>query len=245
MSTLIFAHRGASADRPENTLEAFALAIKYGADGFELDVHLTRDGHIVASRDYTINRVSDGTGTIEEMDLDILRQYNFAKYISGQKPCMIPTLTNVYELIADTKHIVNVELKTMERPYERMPEKLIQLEKEFNMTGRVLYSSVNHYSLQAIKEISPDAEVAPIYNIPLVKPWEYAKTLGASTIHPGFEVIKRNPQIVELCHQNGIKVNVYVPDDSPTEMEYLMKLGVNGILTNKPNVAYFVRDDLN
>ena len=67
--TKIFAHRGASAYAPENTMEAFELAAKQGADGIELDVHVTKDGEVVVTHDEKIDRVSNGSGFIMEMRL--------------------------------------------------------------------------------------------------------------------------------------------------------------------------------
>src|SRR5687767_1945290 len=68
------AHRGASALAPENTIEAFRLAVEAGAGGLELDVHLTRDGHIVVIHDATGDRTTSGTGAVSEMPLDELRR---------------------------------------------------------------------------------------------------------------------------------------------------------------------------
>ena len=70
--TKIFAHRGASAYAPENTVEAFALAMEQGADGIELDVQMTKDGQVVGIHDETIDRVSDGTGAVREYTLEEL-----------------------------------------------------------------------------------------------------------------------------------------------------------------------------
>src|SRR5919107_4043444 len=68
------AHRGASASAPENTLEAFRLAVRSDAGGLELDVHLTRDGHVVVIHDPTLNRTTDGTGAVAAMTLHELRE---------------------------------------------------------------------------------------------------------------------------------------------------------------------------
>ena len=67
MTTKIYGHRGASGYAPENTLEAFELAAKMGADGVELDVHLTKDGELVVTHDEEISRVSDGTGRVADL----------------------------------------------------------------------------------------------------------------------------------------------------------------------------------
>src|SRR5215210_2034266 len=70
------AHRGASASAPENTLEAFRIAVEAGAGGLELDVHLTRDGHVVVIHDDTVERTTGGTGSVAEMTFDELRAFD-------------------------------------------------------------------------------------------------------------------------------------------------------------------------
>lgn len=76
---MIFAHRGYSAKYPENSLLAFNKAVEYGADGFELDIHLTKDEQIVVIHDHTINRTTTGRGKIAEMSFDEIQQFNIKK----------------------------------------------------------------------------------------------------------------------------------------------------------------------
>ena len=153
MRTKIIAHRGASAYAPENTPAAFKLAIEQGADGLELDVHLTKDGEVVVAHDLQLERVSDGIGRICDYTLAELKQLNFNKTFPDSPRCVLPTLAEVYEMVAATERelVVNVELKTIEMLYPDMPEKLIQLEQKHGMAGRILYSSFNHYSLMALR----------------------------------------------------------------------------------------------
>lgn len=243
MQTKIFAHRGASADRAENTMEAFKLSMKHGADGVELNVHSTKDGHIVIIHDLTVDRVSTGRGIVSDFTLDELKRHSFSKLCPSQDLCPILTLEELYSILAEnTAFMVNVELKTMERQYPFMPEKLIQMESRHDMSGRVIYSSFNHHTLKTIKELSPESEIGLLYDNNMVEPWEYAKRMNAMAIHPNINAIKANPEIVEKCHENGIKVNVWTVDE-PTDIEAMMKLGVDGIMTRKPNIAYFLRDD--
>ena len=79
MKQYIYAHRGASGYAPENTLEAFELAIKQGAYGVELDVHITADGCLVVAHDETVDRCSDGSGLIARMTLRELKALHFNK----------------------------------------------------------------------------------------------------------------------------------------------------------------------
>ena len=73
-TTKVWAHRGASGYRPENTLEAFELAIRQGADGIELDVHTSADGELIVMHDENVDRVTDGTGLIKDMTLAQLKE---------------------------------------------------------------------------------------------------------------------------------------------------------------------------
>ena len=94
----VWAHRGAAAYAPENTLEAFELAIKMGADGVELDVHLSRDGEIVVAHDERVDRVSNGRGLIQEMTLSEIKELDFGVRFEAYRGAKAPTLREVYEL---------------------------------------------------------------------------------------------------------------------------------------------------
>jgi len=242
MKTKILAHRGASAYRPENTMEAFRLAVEQGADGFELDVHLSKDGHVIVTHDFTLERLSNGRGRVCDHDLADLKKLNFNKNILGWPVCETPTLAEVFALVADTSLIVNVELKTTEVFYPQMPAKLLQQAQEYGMAGRVTYSSFNHYSLMAIKQLNPEAKIELLYDLGLVDPWVYAKHLSATAINPHYLIVKALPDTVVRCRENGVKVNVWTIDD-PEDIALMLKLGVDSIITNKPDVALQIRKE--
>ena len=94
----VFAHRGASGYAPENTLEAFELAVRMGADGVELDVHMTRDGELVVAHDEALSRVSNGLGFIRDKTVAELKRLRFNKTHPEYPNATIPTLREVYEL---------------------------------------------------------------------------------------------------------------------------------------------------
>ena len=102
MKTKIWAHRGASGYAPENTLEAFELAIHQNADGIELDIQLTKDGEIVVAHDEKINRVTGKNGWIKDYTLKELKQLPFNRTHPEFTKACIPTLKEVYELISPT-----------------------------------------------------------------------------------------------------------------------------------------------
>lgn len=241
--TMIHAHRGASAYFPENTVEAFKAAIEQGADAIELDVHLSKDGYIVVAHDSRLERVSNGTGYINDYTLAELKLLNFNKLFPGSPVCSIPLLSEIFALVKPSVLTVNIELKTTERLYPELPEKLLALTKEYGMEDRVIYSSFNHYSLVQIKKIDPAAKIGLLYELGMVDPWIYANYVHADAIHPHYHVIAALPETVARCHESGVKVNVWTVDD-PDAVTLMLKCGVDGIITNKPDVAVAHRDTI-
>lgn len=171
--TEIFAHRGACGYEPENTMEAFALAVEQGADGIELDVQLTKDGKLVIFHDETIDRMCHGTGWVKDFTLEELRKYEVCSP-EGKKG-RIPTLREVLELVKPGNLKVNIELKTGIYWYPDIERLTVEEVKRQKMEERVIYSSFNHYSIQKLKEYAPEAETAYLYSDVILNVDEYAK----------------------------------------------------------------------
>jgi len=243
MKTMIHAHRGASSMYPENTMESFSAAIEQGADCIELDVHLTKDGHIVVAHDARLERVSNGSGYINDFTLEELKSLDFSRLFPSGPACRIPRLSEVFRLVKPSALMLNIELKTTERLYPELPEKLNAMACDYGMEERVIYSSFNHYSLQAIKKINASAKIGLLYELAMVDPWVYAKYTGADAIHPHYSVVAALPETVARCHENGVLVNVWTVDD-PQIIKLMLKCGVDGIITNKPDIAAACRNEL-
>jgi glycerophosphoryl diester phosphodiesterase len=109
------------------------------------------------------------------------------------------------------------------------------------MGERILYSSFNHYSLKEIKTRDPEAKIGLLYHLGMVDPWVYANYVGADAIHPHYFVIAALPETVERCHEHGVKVNVWTVDD-PQAIKLMLKCGVDGIITNRPDTAVACRN---
>ena len=106
--SIILGHRGASGYAPENTLEAFRLAMDMGADGFELDVHLSKDGELIVMHDERVDRTTDGSGLIQSFTLKELKTLDASNGMAQYKGANIPTLGELYDLIRDpfwSRHI--------------------------------------------------------------------------------------------------------------------------------------------
>lgn len=236
MSPRIIAHRGWSAKAPENTMAAFRLAMEFGVDGLELDVHLTRDGHVVICHDERLDRTTDGTGLIAELTLDEIRRFDagswFGPHYRGER---VPTLRELLEAVAESpwRGIINIELKTGVVRYPGIEEAVVRLLREFDLASRAIISSFNHYSLAEVRRIAKDIETGILYSAGLYEPWTYAARIGCRALHPlHFAAV---PEIIEGAHAHGFQVNVWTVDD-PLRAKALAAAGVDGIITNRPDV---------
>lgn len=230
------AHRGASAYAPENTMSAFKLALEMKADAIELDIHLTRDGHVVVTHDFAVDRTSNGTGFVKDMSLKELQKLDFGSWykpeFQGEK---IPLLEQVMDLAASTDIFLNIEIKANPGLYnEGVEKKLVELIKAFSMENRIIISSFNHYCLEEVKRLEPQIKTGILYSEVMYKPWEYAKGFHADAIHPHHNAL--HPGTVSNCIKNNVMVNVWTVD-KPDDIKRAIGLGVTGIISNVPDVV--------
>lgn len=234
-NTKVWAHRGASGYAPENTLEAFKLAVDMEADGIELDVQLSKDGELVVIHDEEIDRTSNGKGFVKDYTLKELKKFNFNNSNSNYDNAKIPTLREVFELLKSTEMIINVELKTGVFFYEGIEEKVLSLAKEMKMEDRIIYSSFNHYSVKKIKELDKNAKIGLLYCDGWIDVVGYAKRLEAYALHPWSCNLKYD-NIIEKCKEEDIKLHVWTVNDEK-EMKYLYDNNIEAIITNYPDKA--------
>ena len=237
--TLILAHRGACGYAPENTMEAFELAAKMGADGIELDVHFTSDGEVVICHDEKINRTSNGQGLVTDYTLAELKAMDFGYHFYGEqrKGVKIPTLDEVYELVSPLDMIVNVEIKSADPEIVKACDIITE---RHGMRDKVIYSSFNHFQIQRAKEVIENAFIAPLYNFNMLNPWNYCLDIGAKATHPKYTQIRLVKDYVKNCHDRGIRVNTWTVNNEE-DMRFLIDNGVDAIITNYPDIAITVR----
>lgn len=237
--SLIYGHRGASGYAPENTLEAFKLSMDMGADGFELDVHMSKDGELVVIHDESVDRTTNGTGLVRELTLAQLKELDACNGMEKYRGAKIPTLAEVFDLIQNTHHIVNVEVKGDDWFYPQIEEKCLSLAKEKGIEDRVIYSSFNHYTLMRLRELKPDAKLGMLFGDIMVRPWEYAEQLHVDYLHP----MKMNiyvPGFAEGTYAAGYGINMWTINDEETMAECLKHDA--GIITNYPDVAVALKN---
>lgn len=221
--TLVYAHRGASAAQPENTLAAFAAAVAMGADGVELDVRRTADGALAVHHDA---HLADGRLLCDVAAADL--------------PDHVPSLVEALEACGDL--MVNVEIKNWPRDPDHDPSLLLAgavaplvgrlgaraIVSSFNLADvdrvRVLDPSIHTGTLATF---GPDADLAGRFV-------DRARRRGHTAVHPHHGAV--TPHLVGLAHAAGLQVNTWTVDD-PDRMRELASLGVDAIVTNVPDVA--------
>lgn len=240
--TLVWAHRGASAYAPENTLEAFSQAVEQKADGIELDVQKTKDGRLVVIHDETLDRVSRATGWVKDFTYEKLKKVNVNQHFLQLGPQYVPTLEEVYDLIRPTDLTVNVELKTGVVFYPEIEEQVLAVTEQMGMQERVIYSSFNHYTIRKIRQLKPDARTGMLYQDGLIGAAAYAsKTLQADALHPAIYHVQY-PDFFEECRRYRLKVHVWTVNEEP-HMRLLCENSVDAMITNDPKLARAVADE--
>ncbi|MGB9593290.1 MAG: glycerophosphodiester phosphodiesterase [Anaerolineae bacterium] len=229
-------HRGASHDAPQNTLAAFRLANAYGADGYELDVQLTKDGVPVVIHDFTVDKTTNGTGPVAGFTLEELKRLDagakFSSQFAGER---VPTLAEVFDVL-EPHTIVNVELKTKSLGDNGLEKATIALIRERGLQERVILSSFNPFSLLRVRRIAPELKIGLLYapDLPLYlrKAW-FRLVVKPQALHPHYRMV--DERYMAWARRNGYEVNVWTVDD-PDDMRRLAALGVHAIITNRPDV---------
>ena len=196
MRPLIIAHRGASHLAPENTLTAFRLAKTLGADGFECDVQITRDRHLVVAHDYLTDLKTGVHGNIPDMDFDDLRQLDFGKWKSpefaGEK---IPTLEEVLEVAQDFR-MIHIELKPYLDRDEEIVDRIIDAVLDAGLEEKAVLTSFEYGALRRVKERMPQMATCAMTLSPesqLSQPATFWEKLGLKKTDPLVEKLS-SPQ---------------------------------------------------
>lgn len=229
---LIFAHRGASAYAPENTMAAFELAIRQGSDGIETDAHLTRDGRVALMHDERLLRTTGKDGLLCERSMEELRKLDAGSWFEDFfSTSGVPELCELLELAKSANILLNIELKNSEIRYEGLEEKVLAELRRFNMVDQVIFSSFNHISMARVKQLEPRAQTALLYSDVLNRPADYARLCLSDGLHPDFRHM--DAELVAQAHAAGLAVRPWTVDD-PEHVRALVAMGVDAIITNDP-----------
>jgi len=231
---VIIGHRGACGHAPENTLASFSLAVEQLADMIELDLHLTRDGNLIASHDCDLTRTAGVQLSVEESEYDALRTINVASYFGADYPhTTMPLLDELLEAIP--VHVpINLELKSRNADRGRYVD---VLERKL-VRDRVLISSFDWTLLEEVHRRLPHIPIAPIADQNAPQLPDVTRRLHATSAHCNWRTITR--EIVGELHEMNVPVMVYTVNDVAVAEE-MLAMGVRGVFTNFPGdfVSHF------
>ena len=231
------AHRGASVEQPENTIEAFEAAIDAGADAIEFDVRLTADGVPVVMHDPDVARTTDGAGLVSDLTLEEVRKLG------------VSSLEETLECLAG-RAAADIELKNEpdEPAYvaEGAPalEATLDLLDRTGFPGRVLLSSFDPETLRRSRKLRPDIPTG------LLTSAETDATSALQTAraddHPWVlpfvaQVLAAGPAFLQEAHGREMRVGIWIADD-PDMARTLFSWGVDAVATNDPRTIVRIRD---
>ncbi len=240
----IIAHRGANREAPENTISAFSRALELGAQGVELDVLVSKDGHFVVTHDEWLYRLTGLKEWTENLTLRELKLLDFGSHFSNKfKGEKIPRLEEVIELLKG-KILINIEIKGRKIFNEGREEKLAQLIREFDLVDQVYVSSFNIFALHRMKQMAPEIRRGYLFfekqfGLSRRGLWRYlfdpysinlSKALAFEGLLPKFK-------------NQGYACWVWSVNDEK-EILKLCEMGAEAIITDEPAVALRVVGEL-
>lgn len=242
---ILLAHRGFSGEYPENSPIAFEAAVqKTACDGFESDVHITKDGKLVIFHDATLERTSNGTGYLKDYTYDELMQLDIGSWkapeFAGQH---IWTFDQLLDFCHDTHMLLNMELKNYEVFYEGLEQMVIDAVCAHKMQDEVFVSSFNHISMQHFKNLNGDIKTGLLYDKPFLDIDKYIERSNADNMHPRYMLLQYQPELVDLYHSRGMNVNTWTVNEV-SDMRDMMERGVDSIISNHPDVLCRVAEKM-
>ncbi len=246
-SPIVYAHRGASFELPENTLEAFALALELGADAIETDAHMTRDGQIVLSHDATGERVAGVRRAISDSTLAEVRSWNVGARFVPRRPGLfrseqrfrMPTLDEA--LAAFPRVVFNVDAKQV---VPDMIPALLRTITRARAEDRVRIASFSTRNLVRARALgyagetglSP-SEVARLMFVPRAAlRWLRVDGRAAQVPRRAYGVAFASQAAIDRFHAVGLRVDFWTIDD-PAEAARLFAMGADGVMTDDPRVV--------
>lgn len=234
---LILAHRGAMTQAPENTLAAFRLAVEQGADGIELDARLTADGEVVVFHDESLERVTDGRGRVRRCTLAELQRLDAgARFDPAFRGERIPTLREVFETLGESS-CYDIELTDYCDLFGPLAYQVIRLVREFRLEDRVVFTSFNPVALLKARRFYPEG----IFGIIALRGSKGAlqrsllgRLVASRLIVPFYTDVEE--KFIRREHKLERKVMPWTANQ-PEEIRKLAEWGVDGIITDRPDLA--------
>jgi glycerophosphoryl diester phosphodiesterase len=245
---LVIAHRGGAGLWPENTLHAFQRAAAMGVDVLETDMHSTADGALVLIHDPTVDRTTNGSGRVNHLTLNQLKALDAGYYWSedggSSFPCRglgitVPTVEEVFSAFPEIR--INIDIKQVRFS---VAERFCRLILDFGMVERVMVASFNSSILREVRQLCPQvatsagrSEVRLFYALSLLSPRAAFLPAGCYALQvpvsrKGLRVITK--RFLSSARLRNLQVHAWTVNSGP-QMEWLLRLGVDGIVTDYPD----------
>lgn len=254
--TQVVAHRGSSASHAEHTLAAYELAVAEGADALECDVRLTRDGVLVCVHDRRVDRTSDGRGVVSTLELADLAELDFASWRKSGDALLearweepdhdrgrVLTLERLVQLVEGTKVELHVETKHPTRYGGLVERALVDLLDRYGLSAPLTRSvspiTVMSFAPTSLRRIHGMAPAVPTVYLMDRVPVRYRDGSLPSQVYaagPSIDIVRAHPSYVERVQARGHRVHVWTCDD-PTDIDLVVELGVDAIISNHPRRA--------
>ena len=222
----IFAHRGASAHAPENTLLAIKIALEQGVDGIEIDVHQIEQ-ELVVIHDRWVHRTTNGHGQLANLSFAQIRTFD-----AGQGE-QVPTLWEVMALIGG-KCRLNIEVKGL-KDKTLLITQLLKAEAELGFDlEQFIVSSFDHHLISQIKTLNTNIKIGALTASKPINYAAFAAQLDAFSVNADIAFL--DEAFVQDAHQRGLQVYVYTVDE-PEDLKMLYSWKVDGVFCNKPRAA--------
>ena len=232
----IIAHRGMSGTYPENTMLSFMKAAEAGADGIELDVHLSRDGEVMIMHDEDLERTTGVKKLLSECTRAELERINAGRTKDdsfGFTP--VPSLEEYLSWVKDTGLYTNIELKTAPVYYPGIEEKTIALIRRFSLEDRIIFSSFNWLSVIRARELAPGIRSGFLIASPrIVNIGSLIHSLGMEYYHPDYALLSDGA--VKELKDSRCGINVWTVNDEEA-IRRCIAWDVEGLITNYPERA--------
>ncbi|MGG4490896.1 glycerophosphodiester phosphodiesterase [Metabacillus idriensis] len=252
---LIIAHQGGDGMAPGNTMAAFSLSEKLEVDMLEMDVHLSKDGEVVVIHDDTVDRTTNGTGTVKDMTLQQLKQLDAGYHFVGpdgtrpyrNKGVTIPTMDEIFT--AFPGYPMTIELKTED---SLLADKMAGLIQKHNMTDKVIiasfYDEVLNYFIEASEGKIPVSSPSEATRNFVLAHKLFVDSLIPMNKYTAVQIPMRASgldltaeRIIKSLHKRNIAVQYWTINDEDS-VRKLVEIGADGIMTDHPNIVKKVLD---
>lgn len=224
----VMAHRGLSADAPENTLYAFSDAISVGADFIELDVQQTRDGVLVVMHDSNLKRTTGVNKDIWDVDYADIQNLDAGSWFDpAYANARIPTLEETLQFV-DKRAKLNIEIKPTKHGSDTLEQDVAELITQYQYTDACYVTSFSYGSLKKVKEVNPEIRTGYLMSVAYGQFYSL-KYADAFSLNKVFVT----SQVVNAAHQQGKQIFAWTAN-SMSEVRSLCNLHVDSIITDDP-----------